>query len=59
MIRFQAASWEVSCSTKRALPPICCTVSSPPGLFTSVTITVAPSLARSVAVARPIPIPRQ
>ena len=57
MMRFQSASREVSCSSKRALPPICCTVSSPPGRLMSVTITVAPSCASSVAVARPMPDP--
>ena len=57
MMRFQSTSCAVSCTTKRALPPICCTVSSPPGWLMSVTITVAPSSASSFAVARPMPDP--
>ena len=56
-MRFQSISWAVSCGSKRALPPICCTVSSPPGWLMSLTITVAPSAASSLAVARPIPDP--
>jgi len=57
MMRFQSSSFAVSCSSKRALPPICCTVSRPPGLLMSVTTSVAPSAASSFAVARPIPDP--